>query len=544
MAFDVEGAKKAGYSESEIAEHLSTESKFDFLSARKAGYSDAEIIGHLTKAQPQAEPASEGMPQQRRFDFASATPEERKAYSRQQLETGPKWVGQIPLVAASLAGPGLASLGLRALALRAPSAAGFLTPAATAIETGGLAKTGLTSKAADIGARVAGGATAGAIGTVPLSQDTGEILTGAGLGAVLPGIGAGINKLFSPSMTQEAASQAKRAIDKYGIPLGIGDVSPNRMVKATQSILADLPITGGMSKKAAEAKQEALNKAVGQVFGSPSKKLTPEILDSAKARMGNEFDRIWNNNNLVVSNELTNTLDNLQEVAKKLPSNEGGSLSREIDDFVSRIARDNSGNMIVPGDVANKFQTYLRRRADSSPGLKNELGDMRQAIIKSFNDGVSQLDAKALTLNREQYKAFKTIEPLLRSSELGIAGREVGDVPAALLPGAVGKSYKSNLQNVPLADLAGISSRFMINRTPQTGGSAKAALQNIGVGVGITAAPKAALVGIPTAIGMQSLLQNPVLARRFISNQLSPNVTPQILNQLLYRSIPTVSTQD
>jgi negative regulator of replication initiation len=151
---------------------------------------DAEPAIDVSAVQwDQPEPASEGMPQQRRFDFQSSTPEERKAYSRQQLETGPKWVGQIPLVAASLAGPGLASLGLRTLALRAPSAAGFLTPAATAIETGGLAKTGLTSKAADIGARVAGGATAGAIGTVPLSQDTGEILTGAGIGAVLPGVG-------------------------------------------------------------------------------------------------------------------------------------------------------------------------------------------------------------------------------------------------------------------------------------------------------------------------------------------------------------------
>ncbi|MFZ9893586.1 MAG: hypothetical protein ACO3E4_07645, partial [Candidatus Nanopelagicaceae bacterium] len=39
------------------------------------------------------EPAktSEGMPSTRRFDFATATPEERKAYSRQQLATGPQW---------------------------------------------------------------------------------------------------------------------------------------------------------------------------------------------------------------------------------------------------------------------------------------------------------------------------------------------------------------------------------------------------------------------------------------------------------------------
>jgi hypothetical protein len=50
MAFDVEGAKQAGYSDAEIAGHLATTMKFDADGARKAGYSDAEIIGQLAGA--------------------------------------------------------------------------------------------------------------------------------------------------------------------------------------------------------------------------------------------------------------------------------------------------------------------------------------------------------------------------------------------------------------------------------------------------------------------------------------------------------------
>jgi hypothetical protein len=45
--FDIEGAKKAGYSEAEIADHLASQSKFDSDAARQAGYSDADIISHL-----------------------------------------------------------------------------------------------------------------------------------------------------------------------------------------------------------------------------------------------------------------------------------------------------------------------------------------------------------------------------------------------------------------------------------------------------------------------------------------------------------------
>jgi hypothetical protein len=48
MTFDVQGARQAGYSDSEIAAHLAQQSKFDTEGARKAGYSDSEIVEHLT----------------------------------------------------------------------------------------------------------------------------------------------------------------------------------------------------------------------------------------------------------------------------------------------------------------------------------------------------------------------------------------------------------------------------------------------------------------------------------------------------------------
>ena len=54
MAFDIEGAKSAGYSDAEIANFLGQESKFDVEGAKKAGYSYGEILGHLTA--PAAQP--------------------------------------------------------------------------------------------------------------------------------------------------------------------------------------------------------------------------------------------------------------------------------------------------------------------------------------------------------------------------------------------------------------------------------------------------------------------------------------------------------
>jgi len=48
MAFDIEGAKKAGYSDAEIAGFLGQQNKFDVPSAVKSGYTYPEIISHLS----------------------------------------------------------------------------------------------------------------------------------------------------------------------------------------------------------------------------------------------------------------------------------------------------------------------------------------------------------------------------------------------------------------------------------------------------------------------------------------------------------------
>jgi len=52
VAFDAAGAKKAGYSDAEIADYLGQQSKFDVAGARKAGYSDTEIVQHLSPPAP------------------------------------------------------------------------------------------------------------------------------------------------------------------------------------------------------------------------------------------------------------------------------------------------------------------------------------------------------------------------------------------------------------------------------------------------------------------------------------------------------------
>jgi hypothetical protein len=441
------------------------------------------------------------------------------------------------------AGPAIAA----GLTRAAPWIAARAAPLLDAIRTGGFSAGGQTGLRA-LPARTAGGAvTGGAAAGAVNPEDAG---TGAALGAALPGVvkatgtaGSAVGGVFRPNINN--APLAERAINNYGIPLGPADISASRFTKATRSVLNDAPFTAGIGERQGAAVQQRFNRAVGDTFGANSDTLTLDVLDAAKQRMGAEFDRIWGQNTLAVDSQLMQQLMVLQQRAAKLPRSEGASLNAELQDLMQKMTTDAAGNVVIPGDVANKFQSYIRRRAEGSQGLRNELTDLRRSIISAFNRGVSPADAAALTNNRTQYKAFKTVEPLMARAEAGVAGRAAGDVPAALLPQAVVSSYGVGMGGTPLGELAQIGSQYIVPRVAQTGGSARAAIQNAAVGAGLLyggVMNPAALGAVPAAMGAQSLLGSPTAARAALAAQQRMQASGVTLSpefqRFLFRSAP------
>lgn len=417
------------------------------------------------------------------------------------------------------------------------TAAPKVANALRAIETSGAVGGNMATRAA--GGAVSGGVSAGMV-------DPSQAGTGAMIGGAFPVVtraagaaGSRVANMVRPQVGPTNAL-ADKAVNTYGIPLGVADVSGSPMTKAVRSVLNDAPFIGSIGEAQREGVQAGFNKAVGSTFGAPEAKLTAQVMDQAKARIGAEFDRIWNNNALQVDSAFMQKVIDLQRTAAKLPANEGGSLARELDDILSKVQPDQAGNLVVPGEVANRFQSYLRRRAEGSAGLRNELTDMRQSIIGAFNRSVSPADAAALTKNRGQYKAFKTVEPILNSAEAGVAGRVAGDIPAGLLPGAVLKSY-GNAAGTELGDLSQIGSQFIADRVARTGGSNRALIQNSMVGgalgAGALTNPLLAAGVVPVAAGANWLLGNPAIGRMAAQprNALALPVTA-------YRAAPLIGT--
>jgi hypothetical protein len=79
MAFDVEAAKKEGYTDKDIADYLAKQKGFNVEGARKEGYSDADIVSHLTGTTPTPqEPVNETRAETERL-LAQPVPEQPQA---------------------------------------------------------------------------------------------------------------------------------------------------------------------------------------------------------------------------------------------------------------------------------------------------------------------------------------------------------------------------------------------------------------------------------------------------------------------------------
>lgn len=443
-------------------------------------------------------------------------------------------IGMTYPVGATLAAP------LRAMSSVAPR----LAPLAESVASAGM-RAGGAQGVPGMLTRVAGGAITGGASAGLVNPDQADV--GALVGGALPvatrAAGA-VGSLIGSAMRPPAANSAlaSKAINEYQIPLSVADVSGSALVRGARSALDDVPVIGNRGQAQRAAVQSAFNREVGKTFGESADSLTPDVLDAARKRMGAEFDRIWGKNALQFDADLFRQIQALQANATKLPQGEQARLSGWLDDFVSKMLPDQSGNLYMPGEVANRFQSTLRREAEKASGfLKDDLTSLRQGVISAFNRSISPSDAAALTKNRVQYKAYKTVEGLLQGAEAGVAGRNAGDVPAALLPQAVRKSYGNSIAGSPFEDLSQIGSQYVADRVARTGGSARAMFQNSALGSGLALGawtnPMVPLVALPAAAGLEGLLASPAVARKM----LNPSRGGLLSMPDLYRPIPVLA---
>lgn len=369
--------------------------------------------------------------------------------------------------------------------------------------------------------------------------------------AVLGVLGAAGNALMG-KVAPETAKLAELARNKYGIPLGVGQISENQMVRFADDVVNKLPLSGGTLSTGQQ--QAALNREVAKLFGENAEKITPDVMARAKTRLGQAFEDVATRTGSIPADPtFDQTMLNIMTDAQGvLTPDELKPLMNQFDQIMGKFQQ---GGNAIDGKV---YQSLTHKDAPLDVlSNRTNIGVYARKIRDALDDALERAAPPTvrddLLTARSQYKVMKTIEGL---AEKGV----VGDINPALLLGAVRSSYDNMAYGGggDLAELARIGQAFM-KRPPSSGSPERlmvmnaltklAPLATVGgaanaaMGIGslpVTVAAGAA--GIPAyllaAKGAGSVMRSGNIANRLIANSLgvAPNTGKIGMMNLLLRA--------
>jgi hypothetical protein len=580
MAFDVQGARKAGYSDPEIVDFLAQERKFDVAGARQAGHSDADILRHLTS------------PPQRGFG-------ERAARLAGQLGAG--FNERLGQVVGAL--PDLYNRGLRAAGLPAMPEGAYTRGIQQGLEatigaapapegTAELAARGAGKGLVDVGTMLipAGrvvAATAPAIGAAPsltnrmatvmASQPALQTVAGTTAGAVgeatdsplaalatalaVPTVAATGARLITPIQQQGNAEYRAlvAAAEREGIPVTAGQATGSRFLKNLEGRLEQLPFTGARQRAIREGQQENFTTAVMRRTGTAASEATPDTLKAIKAKVGGQIGEIANRNTLNVTpdfeNQLTQIEDNLRFYVKDVADPVRARIAQLRGMMVTPPST--GGAPLGPGQIAPNpvIPGASYRMMDSAIGdtiretgrgdVRAALGQLRQILRSAMDNSISPEDAAAWRQANRDYANAKVIEDAMNSAgEIAATGQ----IPPLSLRGAVNRSTGSGYSSGrgDLNELARIGQSVL--RPPPDTGTAGNNMANAlltgqlaaagGIGGTMAGGPIGGLAGAASSMFLPRIVQalmNSEAGQAYLRNQAiqnGPRVTPALISAL------------
>ena len=326
-----------------------------------------------------------------------------------------------------------------------------------------------------------------------------NVAIGAALGAGGEKLATGVGALArgAKSRLDPVARQLADKAEQYGIKLGVPDLSQNPLVRTVASQMERLPFSGATARNT--ARQEQLNRKVGETFGVDAPKITPEVFAVAKANLQDTFETLATRNSLPASPRLLSRLGQIRGESSRLATSD---TSRAVNGWIDELISKADQNGVIPGKANQAFDSASGAEMKAGGPTANALGKIRNAAREAMDLAISPQDRAAWKLVRQQYAALKTVEPLVAKSA-------TGDISAAELMGRVtaDKSAKGRMaagNGGVLGDLARIGQRYL--KGSPNSGTADRALVNATVGTGLYGAQQAGFIDPETALWTAGLL--------------------------------------
>lgn len=396
---------------------------------------------------------------------------------------------------------------------------GLLGAGAAATTKAGKAISGMLGSGS-AGARIAKGALAGgASGAVygAGGSESGERLSGAATGGLLgAGLGAAVPAVSSLAKSsievpENVKDLAKKAVDKYGIPLSTRQVTGSKFLGRLEDVGQNLPFSG--NEKFREKQLTAFNQAVSKTFGQNIDNFTMEAWDEAFKKAGQPYEELLTGKTINVQDDALNAIDEILDEAAGNVSEDVVAIVRNNADKVKRELEKGT----VSGETLNSLRSSLTKRAkEANPFARKYIAQLNNLVIDVSTEGNPEI-AKQL---REANKNYKNL-----NTALGAWDSETNAINPVKLENAVKSPRAYGLRSYAKGQAGELGELAQIGKSllGQVGGSStipNLVAGGVGLGgIGGFAEPMAA-VAAGGSLGLNALAQ-------------AANRNPRIVNRLL-----------
>jgi hypothetical protein len=401
-----------------------------------------------------------------------------------------------------------------------------------------LAKIGVTAtRIPKVGAGLGLAADGAVIGGLTAYGNDQDIGTGAAIGGAAGAAGqalvSGASKLITPFKAPPARTQAAKALKREGIDVSAGQAVGNKGLLYRESEMG-----GNAMQDFAERQGEQLTGAALKRAGIDANRATPEVLDQAFTRIGNQFDNLASQTTILPDESLLRDItETAVDYAGKVgPGMRVGMIERTANDVIGLLQQ---GQMAGP--VFKTLRSALSKfsRETTQPEAK----EAALNFINALDDAVERSNpaiAPAWREVRNQYRNMLVLEQAATAA--GSTAREGILSPAALRAATVSKQGRRNFARGKgdFSDLAR-NAELVMTKVPDSGTSSRLGArllpQMVGIGAGgafggyqggdINSAVMGAMAGAaaPYAMGKMTM-SGP--GQAYLRNQLLGGVTPEM----------------
>lgn len=299
----------------------------------------------------------------------------------------------------------------------------------------------LAGRAATMGLR---GAEAGVLQTPLTGGDAGEnAITGAGVGAAFPLIGAGVSAAIRP-VVDNGVGTAVQAAQRLGFNLRPGQYAmPGWLTKADRALM------GGRDTPQLRQYTRVLSHSIGEDTDS----LTPEVLERAQDRIGQGLDAVAANSRMVYDATLHQRIN---DILYRVTSASG--ISRADQNAVRNVIQDirNSAAFTPARRSGQAFQQLTQYGSmlgelsqNSNPTVRQAGGDLSDALFETVARYSPSGQTQALFDLKDQYRNVLALrKPVGKAGASGLLNPKdiaslTSGTPAVRTMGQVGKFLPS-----------------------------------------------------------------------------------------------------